>query len=460
MKIPVRGTEHNNELKMSINKYLILAVFALGVPVFVHSRNVPVAGAENVRLERTADGRMAVSMELLLGELELGRNRAAVFVPVLVNGSEIRVLKPVSIYGRNRWYSAQRSGADLTKVIRHSARPSVLTYSDSIPYEPWMDGARLELRRQDYGCCDKLSSESNVVLGNYAEPVTPAPYVPEFRYVRPASETAKVRALSGRAYVDFATNSTELRIGYRNNAAELSKITATIDSVRNDADITVTSITIKGSASPEGKYEINDRLAKGRTESLKDYVQKQSAFANGLLRTEYVAEDWEGLREYVAESSLPHKTELLEIIDDPALEPDTKDWRMKIRYAEDYKYLLENVFPSLRRSDYQIEYTVRSYEDVETIRRIYSESPEKLSVSELYRLSEMAARGSAEQAEILETAARLYPEDEIANLNAANVAMQLGDLAKAARYLEKAGETAEAAHAREVLRRLREQEER
>ena len=44
----------------------------------------------------------------------------------------------------------------------------------------------------------------------------------------------------------------------------------------------------------------------------------------------------------------------------------------------------------------------------------------------------------------------MYPTDEVANLNAANVAMRKGDLKAAERYLSKAGNGAEALYARGV----------
>ena len=46
---------------------------------------------------------------------------------------------------------------------------------------------------------------------------------------------------------------------------------------------------------------------------------------------------------------------------------------------------------------------------------------------------------------------RLYPDDETANLNAANAAIRRDDFAMARRYLDRAGASAEAAYARAAL---------
>ena len=403
---------------------------------------------------RTLDGRMSVSMELDFSGLEVGRNATAVFVPVIVKGEESRSLSPVGVYGRTRWYQAQRSGTAEVTALRQGRRAGTLSYVDAIPYEEWMNGARLELRRTDYGCCgSELSSwwsegAEGDALANYKEFSAP------FRYVRPVAEGSKVRELSACAYVDYPVNLTDIHPDYRNNRQELGRITATIDSLRADADITVSSLTIKGYASPEGDYANNERLAKGRTEALRDYVAGLYDFGAGFIATAWEAEDWTGLRSRVDQSSLPHRAELLAIIDDATLDPDAKDWRMKLNYADDYKVMLETMYPALRRSDYQIRYTVRSYDDVETIRSVMATSPQKLSLNEMYVLAQTLEPGSEEFIEVFETAVRLFPNDPVANLNAANAAMGRGDLKGASKYLSKAGESAEADYARGMLEGL------
>ena len=45
----------------------------------------------------------------------------------------------------------------------------------------------------------------------------------------------------------------------------------------------------------------------------------------------------------------------------------------------------------------------------------------------------------------------MFPANEVANLNAANIALSENNLPRAARYLEKAGNSAESQYARAVL---------
>lgn len=75
--------------------------------------------------------------------------------------------------------------------------------------------------------------------------------------------------------------------------------------MRLDKDVQFKAMTIKGYASPEGSYTNNVRLAKGRTATLKDYVLGQYSFPSSIIATSYEPEDWEGLRRYVENQTLP-----------------------------------------------------------------------------------------------------------------------------------------------------------
>ena len=436
--------------------YIGIAALLLGVPTTAWTQESSEAvlgiGVRGAGVKRNAEV-MSVTLEMDLGGLELGGDRASLFVPVLRNGEDSLELPCVGVYGRTRWYQYLRAGeplggADETSV-RWSERPSTYPYRLDVPYAGWMNGSELLLRRRDYGCCRTLLGERGLALAGYRE----VEYEPEFRYLRPVATGVKHRELSGHAYIDFPVNRTEINPEYRRNPEELRKIIGTIDSIRTDRDVTVSSITIKGYASPEGSYSNNERLAKGRTRTLKEYVEGMYGFGPGFIRTEYEPEDWAGLRRYVEGSDLPHRAEILSLIDGD-LEADAKEARIRRTYPEEYRYLLQTVYPGLRHSDYTIEYTIREYTDVGEIAELLRTSPQKLSLDEMFLLAQSLEPGSEEYDEVFETSVRMYPEDETANLNAANAAMGRRDLKGAEKYLAKAGASAEAEYARGVLKAL------
>ena len=81
--------------------------------------------------------------------------------------------------------------------------------------------------------------------------------------------------------------------------------------------------------------------------------------------------------------------------------------------------------------------------------------PQKLSLDEFYIAAQVCEPGSDEFNAIFETAVRMYPHDAVANLNAANTAMERGDLKGAESYLAKAGDTPQVLYARGLLAALR-----
>lgn len=434
-------------------KHLIYITLALlGLVSTVKAQPVVYGvSANECKIERQGQY-MTVKMTLDLSHLHVSSNRAIVLTPRLINGTYSLDLPSVGIYGRRRYYFYVRNGLSLLtgkeeESYKASQMPDRISYNKVIPYKEWMSGATLSLYRYDYGCCNTLVAEENGRLGGYR---IATDFLPELVYVRPQAEATKSRALEGSANIDFPVNRTEIYPNYRYNATELGKIQATINSVRNDPDATITSIWLKGYASPEGSYEHNRTLAYGRTEALKRYLRQFYRFPEHILSTDYEPEDWAGLRRYVEQSEIPRRWEILAIINSD-MNPDAKEGRIRYAYPMEYRFLLTNCYPALRHTDYRIAYNIRSYSDVEEIRRVMRSQPQKLSLNEFYVLAQECQPGTAEFTEIFETAVRMYPNDAIANLNAANAAAQRNDLAAAGRYLTKAGNSPEAAYARGVV---------
>ena len=442
--------------RINIRLKTLSVIFMATLSAFMPAKGAdanPVIYVSDASMQRQGDV-MGVSMNLNFNDVKLKSSEALVFSPMIVNGPDTLILPEVGVYGRTSWYQSQRAGkfplgeGSQTEYRYKKDMPAV-AYSQFVDYADWMNGSKLLVKLTDYGCAECGIGEGEGDFASYKH----VEFQPVFIYQEAAVVESKTRELSGRAYIDFKVNKTDILPTYRNNAKELQKITGTIDSVRNDKDVTVTSISIKGTASPEGSYENNVRLAKGRTEALKNYVQKLYSFPEGFIKTSYEPVDWDGLREWLQANSIDHKAEILDIVNGD-LPPYQKNQKIKTTYPKEYAWLLENVYPSLRHSDYRIEYDIRQFSDVKEIAELMVTEPQKLSLNEMYLLAGSMQKGSTEYNEVFETAVRMFPVDETANLNAANSAMQRGDLPSAARYLERAGNSAEALYAKGILSAL------
>lgn len=410
---------------------------------------IPGVSVENFNMNRNGKY-LTVTMDIDLSELDVNSNRAVLLTPRLVNGTDSLDLPSVGIYGHRRYYYYIRNGistisGETEKSFKASDKPGQLEYDNHTPYEEWMDGATLKFHRSDWGCCQEILAEYEGLLGRHREA-----FFPELVFVQPKAEVMKSRSLSGSAYIDFPVDRTEIYPDYRRNTVELGKIQATIDSVRNDKDITITSVWLKGFASPESPYKHNTDLAIGRTAALKKHIGQLYHFADSIIRTDYEPEDWAGLRRYVERSNIDHRTEILAMIDSD-MEPDAKEAKIKRTYPQEYRFMLQNFYPALRHTDYRIDYTIRTFSEADEIRRIMEERPQKLSLNEFYLVAGKYEPGTDEFTDVFETAVRMFPNDEVANLNAANAAIRRDDFATARRYLAKAGDTAEAVYARGAL---------
>ena len=435
-----------------IMKKLIITLLAImgGSFVALHADNSKSAHSM-IRKGKT----FKVTLDIDLSTVGVPSNKMVLFTPMVVNGEDTLSLSSVGVLGRRRYFYYERNQKRYPEVFenenfRSNDKPNSFKWAETMPYEKWMDGSSLKLRKQVFGCCNDLIEESILDLTQYND------YHPVFKWIVPEAELEKVRSLEGSAFIDFVVSTTDIRPDYRKNRRELGKIIGTIDSLKADADIRMDTITIKGFASPESPYDNNTRLAKGRTQALKDYVTQLYAFDENFILTSYEPEDWEGLRRFVESSNINHKSEILDIID-CSLEPDPKEWKLKSTYPEEYKFLKETCYPALRHSDYKIVYKIRTFTDINELKRVFAESPAKLSLREFFNLSSAYEPGTEEFNKVFEVAVLVYPDNEIANLNAANAAMGVGELDKAERYLAKAGNNPEAEYAREVLAALKKQ---
>lgn len=410
---------------------------------------IPGVSVENFNMNRNGKY-LTVTMDIDLSELDVNSNRAVLLTPRLANGTDSLDLPSIGIYGHRRYYYYIRNGistisGETEKTFKASNKPEQLEYDNHIPYENWMDGATLKFHRSDWGCCQEILAEYDGLLGRHREA-----FFPELVFVQPKAEVMKSRSLSGSAYIDFPVDQTVIYPDYRRNTVELGKIQATIDSVRNDKDITITSVWLKGFASPESPYKHNTDLAIGRTAALKKHIGQLYHFADNIIQTDYEPEDWAGLRRYVEQSNIDHRTEILVMIDSD-MEPDAKEAKIKRTYPEEYRFMLQNFYPALRHTDYRIDYNIRTFSEADEIRRIMAEQPQKLSLNEFYLVAGKYEPGTDEFTEVFNTAVRMFPNDEIANLNAANAAIRRDDFGTARRYLDKAGDSAEAVYARGAL---------
>lgn len=385
--------------------------FFLSVDVAAHEIELLSIKDVDFTIDRNADANL--KMTINPSRLGVASESEMRVTPVLLSADSASAWRypSVTVAGRNRMLRYKRGQRALPEggTLYSSGHDTPVNYNSDCGYQEWMSRSTLYLDVEENGCCGKRKQNYRIPVAAVDLSGAPEFQLPDdFDFGTDAVAAPKITELKGSAFIDFRVNRTEIDPSYRRNVSELTKIIRTIDAVRENPDATITYISIKGFASPEGSYQNNVRLAKGRTKALKDYVKSEYNFDESLFHTDYEAEDWQGLRDSVAVSNLPSREGLLKIIDS-GLAPDARDAALRKRYPEDYGFLLANIYPALRHSDYVVRYEIRQYTTIEDIRRAFRERPENLNEHEVMMLLGSYAPGSDEFDETAIAAAKLFP---------------------------------------------------
>lgn len=406
---------------------------------------------DSVLTQKKSDS-LKVAFRLHLDSLQLKSEQQLVFTPVMV-GTDSIALNPIIIQGRNQAVRYRRL-ADSKKnpqaqvFTRKNKTSQQVYFAQSVPYQKWMKKFKLSVK-EDLCGCGNLIEQDNTPIAD----IDRTPKITKDFFVQPKAEAKKVRAEKGEAYLSFVVNKSNILANFRENATELKKITSTIDLVKNDKNVEITDIDIHGFASPDGSYANNKRLANERAAALRNYVSSLYTLNSKLFTYHATPEDWEGFKKKVEASNLADKSAILAVANS-SLAPDAKDQKIKKLYPASYRYIMSEIYPRLRHSDYTVTYTVRPF-DIEEAKVILKTKPQQLSLQEMYLVAQTYEPGSPEFNEVFDIAVRLFPDDETANLNAACTDLQKGDLVTAEKHLAKAGNSKEAERIRKIYEEMK-----
>lgn len=400
--------------------------------------------------------RVDVAFRLNLNNLKLKAEQQLILTPLLAADGDTTALQPIIINGRSQQIRMQRAGKLNAKnmegeqpivVLRKNGTEQSIIYSQSVERMRPVEADQLQvLAAQDLCGCGDLKNQDQTLITTIDNL---GAWMPALAFVKPAAEARKQRAEKGEAYLSFRVNKTDIVVDLFDNSRELAKITKTIDLVREDKNVQITGINIHGFASPDGPYANNERLARERAASLKNYVANLYPINAKLFSSNSTPEDWDGFRRKVQQSNLANKEEIIKI-SNSSLAPDDKDKRIRQLYPHDYAVIMSDIYPRLRHSDYTVSYTVRPF-SVEEAKQILKTRPQQLSLQEMYLVAQTMEPGSAEFNEVFDIAVRMFPDDPTANLNAACADLQRRDIASAEKHLQKADNSAAALNARGAL---------
>ncbi|MFI3293500.1 MAG: hypothetical protein SNI70_08275, partial [Rikenellaceae bacterium] len=139
------------------------------------------------------------------------------------------------------------------------------------------------------------------------------------------------------------------------NGEQLGRIEWLMDELINQQEFYVDSIILTASASPEGSFALNDRLAKGRALSLKERLV--SRFGNDvdtLISVRWIAEDWSELSRLIVSNKISNADKINAIITSTT-NPDSREYLIRSKFPKEYAQIRKELYPKLRSVSFKYD---------------------------------------------------------------------------------------------------------
>ena len=359
---------------------------------------------------------------------------------ILVNGKQ-----RARFYGREQALLSERERMEnrpFGVIVRNNKERQQLSYSYVQPIAATTNTkGTLQIEQLLQDCCDLVLLDSKVLPLEYRYTAPdPALFANTVTFITPNAEQEKKRNDHFVIRIDYPVDKHEVLPNFANNSAELDRMDRKVKALFTDKETyQIEGAVIRGYASPEDTYEYNLNLSRRRTDTFKMYlVNKYGLTGLSDFPALGMGEDWEGLRKAVEASDMEHKAEVLRIIDTDGVFDGREKKLMELEGGKPYNYMLQELFPALRRMEMEVTYMVRPFNTKES-EYVIEERPSGLSQREIFDLAQ-----SKEDKDLLKIAAIYFPDNAIANINASSVALTKGNLDEAWTYLSKVEDNREA----------------
>ena len=157
-----------------------------------------------------------------------------------------------------------------------------------------------------------------------------------------------------RNYITFPVGRANVIDTMGQNLVQLAKIERLMDTLINQYEFFVDSITIIASSSPDGSKATNNRIPGERARSIKErLVRKFGHEVDTLIRTRSIGEDWALLKRLIRHNSdMPNWEQITAMIDQSG-NLDVTEPQIRQQFPKDYAYMKEILYPQLRAVDFR-----------------------------------------------------------------------------------------------------------
>ncbi len=256
-----------------------------------------------------------------------------------------------------------------------------------------------------------------------------APIAPDaFQRINAQKQEANIKFLIQQAIL----RQSELK---NNSVQEFVKL---LEQINNDREgLKLNEVEVSAYASPDGGYDLNDKLAAQRQKNTQQYVEQQlkkAKLSDATVDAKYTAEDWEGFQELVNASNIQDKDVILRVL---SMYKDPQEREQQIKnISAAFRELADGILPQLRRSRMIINYETVGRSD-EQIQEQLKADASKLNVEEMLYAAALTDNAN-EKENIYKTTTKLYPNDARAYNNLATIEYAKGNYDAAKKFVEQA----------------------
>ena len=219
-----------------------------------------------------------------------------------------------------------------------------------------------------------------------------------------------------------------------NSVQEFVKMLQKINADREGLNLD--NVEVSAYASPDGGFNINDKLANERRKVSEQYVNQElkRINMNANVDAKYTAQDWEGFQELVKASDIQDKDIILRVLS-MYKDPEEREQQIK-NISSAFSELADGILPQLRRSRLTINYETVGRSDDQILQQIKDDAT-KLSIEELLYGAALKEDLNLQE-DIYKLATEVYPNDARAYNNLATIQYARGNYDAARQYIQKA----------------------
>ena len=247
----------------------------------------------------------------------------------------------------------------------------------------------------------------------------------------------RINAQKQEANIKFLIQQATLRQSeLKNNSVQ--EFVKLLEQINNDrVGLNLKDVEVSAYASPDGGYDLNDKLAAQRQKNTQQYVEQQLKKANltdAAVDAKYTAEDWDGFQELVKASNIQDKDVILRVL---SMYKDPQEREQQIKnISSAFRELADGILPQLRRSRMIINYETVGRSDDQIKDQLKADAT-KLSVEELLYAAALTDDANAKE-DVYKVTTEAYPNDARAYNNIATMEYAKGNLDAAKKYIEQA----------------------